>query len=215
MALCCLVLALASFFKVALCWLERGKANRNRSCPAVSHSCSLTTVSLSISITFFAKKFAPTVDVVLAGVNWFLIYLSNRLVLPTPCAPRTTILASRDCAISSRVGFGEEKGLRLSSLRGAYMRRLCPALFASFPCFPAAAEMSHAYFTRLIICRMSYLVLETSKIQHNWSKSKILKERTCICTESKQMLLFGCENLGVMEMHSKTGRAESPRQMTR
>jgi hypothetical protein len=76
--------------------------NLNRSCPAVSHICSLTNVSLSSSTTRLVMKLAPTVLVVLAGVNWFLIYRYKRLVFPTPCAPNTTILASKDCAMFNR-----------------------------------------------------------------------------------------------------------------
>ena len=93
------------------------QTHRKRSCPAVSHICNRTTVSLSSSTTRFVKKLAPTVLVVLAGVNWFLTYRCTKLqhkapiryeqtvkyqrtrqtdlVLPTPCDPRTTILASR------------------------------------------------------------------------------------------------------------------------
>ena len=39
--------------------------------------------------------------VVVAGENWFFTNLCTRLVLPTPCAPRTTIFASRDWVIVS------------------------------------------------------------------------------------------------------------------
>lgn len=59
----------------------QGKSNRvkwtyrNLSWPAVSQICSRTTVSLSSSTTRFVRKLAPTVDVVLAGENWFFTYL--------------------------------------------------------------------------------------------------------------------------------------------
>lgn len=109
--------------------MRGGNFHRKRSCPAVSHICRRTMVSLSSSTTLFVRKDAPTVLVVLAGANWFLTYLWTKLchesqsnspntgltpkagtaavytihtVLPTPWDPRTTILASRDCAIVTR-----------------------------------------------------------------------------------------------------------------
>ena len=57
------------------------------------------TLSLSESTTRFVRKDAPTVLVVLAGENAFFTYRWTREVLPTPWEPRTTIFASRDCAI--------------------------------------------------------------------------------------------------------------------
>ena len=55
---------------------------RNRSCPAVSHSWSLTLVPSTV--TFFVTKNAPVVDVVFLGSNLPWVYLCRRLVLPTP-----------------------------------------------------------------------------------------------------------------------------------
>lgn len=53
-------------------------------------------VSVSVSTTRLVKKLAPTVDVICEGLNAPLQYRMTRDVLPTPWAPRTTILASRD-----------------------------------------------------------------------------------------------------------------------
>ena len=58
------------------------------------------TLSLSESTTRLVRKDAPTVLVVLAGENWFFTNRWTRDVLPTPWEPRTTIFASRDCAIA-------------------------------------------------------------------------------------------------------------------
>lgn len=68
--------------------------HRPRNIP-VSHICSLTVVLVSMSLTIFVMKLAPTVDAVCAGLNEPLQYLMTSDVLPTPAAPSTTILASR------------------------------------------------------------------------------------------------------------------------
>lgn len=62
----------------------------------MSQICRRTTVSESESTTRFARKLAPTVEVIFAGSKAPLQYLMTRDVLPTPWAPRTTILASSD-----------------------------------------------------------------------------------------------------------------------
>ena len=62
----------------------------------VSQICRRTTVSESESTTRLVMKLAPTVEVIEAGLKAPLQYLMTRLVFPTPWAPRTTILASRD-----------------------------------------------------------------------------------------------------------------------
>ena len=53
-------------------------------------------MSESESMTRLVMKLAPTVDVTLAGLKAPLQYRMTREVLPTPWAPRTTILASRE-----------------------------------------------------------------------------------------------------------------------
>lgn len=53
-------------------------------------------VSVSESTTRLVRKLAPTVDVICEGLKAPLQYRMTREVLPTPWAPRTTILASRD-----------------------------------------------------------------------------------------------------------------------
>ena len=55
---------------------------RNRSWPAVSHSCNLTL--MPFIYTFFVTKNAPVVEVVFLGSNLFWVYLRKRLVFPTP-----------------------------------------------------------------------------------------------------------------------------------
>lgn len=60
----------------------------------VSQICSRTTVSVSLSTTRLVMKLAPTVEVVCEGVKAPLQYRITSEVLPTPCEPRTTILAS-------------------------------------------------------------------------------------------------------------------------
>lgn len=94
-----------------------------RSCPAVSHICSLTTVELSISTTRFVRKEAPIVECI-EGAKAFFTYRWTRQVLPTPCEPSTTILASRLLLIAERRKYGgggrkdtERKGKRVGSGR--------------------------------------------------------------------------------------------------
>lgn len=53
-------------------------------------------MSVSLSTTRFVMKLAPTVLVVWAGLKAPLQYLVTSDVLPTPWAPRTTILASSE-----------------------------------------------------------------------------------------------------------------------
>jgi hypothetical protein len=94
---------------------------RKRSWPAVSHIWRRTTfdllvekggkeeeptLSLSGSTTRLVTKDAPTVLVVLAGENAFFTKRWTSEVLPTPWEPRTTIFASRDCAIVWRLLWG-------------------------------------------------------------------------------------------------------------
>ena len=62
----------------------------------VSQICRRTVVSVSPSTTRLVRKLAPTVDVIWAGLKEPLQYRWTRLVLPTPCAPSTTIFASRE-----------------------------------------------------------------------------------------------------------------------
>lgn len=51
-------------------------------------------MSVSLSTTRLVMKLAPTVEVVCEGVKAPLQYRITSEVLPTPCEPRTTILAS-------------------------------------------------------------------------------------------------------------------------
>jgi hypothetical protein len=54
---------------------------------------------VSMSTTRLVRNDAPTVEVVDGGAKVFLMYRCTRDVLPTPCDPRTTILASKLLAI--------------------------------------------------------------------------------------------------------------------
>jgi hypothetical protein len=53
-------------------------------------------VSVSLSVTRFVVKLAPTVDVVCDGLKAPLQKRVTSEVFPTPCEPRTTIFASRE-----------------------------------------------------------------------------------------------------------------------
>lgn len=87
----------------------------------MSQICSRTTVSVSLSTTRLVMKLAPTVEVSWEGWNAPLQYRMTREVLPTPCEPSTTILASRaDDMVASlcmragvRIGTGWALGLVL------------------------------------------------------------------------------------------------------
>jgi hypothetical protein len=67
-------------------------------------------VSVSESTTRLVRKVAPTVDVICAGLKAPLQYRMTSDVFPTPWAPRTTILASREdiFLVVEVVGGGEE-----------------------------------------------------------------------------------------------------------
>lgn len=72
---------------------------------------SRTTVSVSLSTTRLVMKLAPTVDVSWDGWKAPLQYRMTSDVLPTPCEPSTTILASRADDIVAC--FARARGVRI------------------------------------------------------------------------------------------------------